>query len=193
MSKMDPAGLLPGPEIDSWTATRPLHDIVWAAYALWRSHFMPVAHWLPKIAITWKQTRPPPNNMAEDFHRWSTNLRYCMEWGRSRCSWPITLAQTCHSMRLMAESLVCHWEGWVWGAGGGSSLLAFLWKYTTMCQICLICVMLSIHVSMFVCMYHKFPRNSTSTLYHCISLIFTVEFICFLSTNQGIFPPSSPA
>lgn len=58
-----------------------------------------------------------------------------------------------------------------------------------MCQICLICVMLSIHVSMFVCMYHKFPRNSTSTLYHCISLIFTVECICFLSTNQGFFSP----
>lgn len=28
MSKMDPAGLLPGPEIDSRTATRPLRDIV---------------------------------------------------------------------------------------------------------------------------------------------------------------------
>lgn len=28
MSKMDPAGLLPGPEIDSRTATRPLRDMV---------------------------------------------------------------------------------------------------------------------------------------------------------------------
>lgn len=35
MSKMDPAGLLPGPEIDSWTATRPLRDIV----SEWRMHF----------------------------------------------------------------------------------------------------------------------------------------------------------
>lgn len=28
MSKMDPAGLLPGPEIDSRTSTRPLRDMV---------------------------------------------------------------------------------------------------------------------------------------------------------------------
>lgn len=35
MSKMDPAGLLPGPEIDSRTATRPLRDIV----SEWRMHF----------------------------------------------------------------------------------------------------------------------------------------------------------
>lgn len=55
MSKMDPAGLLPGPEIDSRTVT------FYASY-------------------------------AEDIRK------------------------TC----------VCYWEGWVWGAGGGSSLLAFL-------------------------------------------------------------------
>lgn len=24
------------------------------------------------------------------------------------------------------KTCVCYWEGWVWGAGGGSSLLAFL-------------------------------------------------------------------
>lgn len=43
MSKMDPAGLLPGPEIDSRTATRPLRDMVSERRMhFWRSHFMAV-------------------------------------------------------------------------------------------------------------------------------------------------------
>lgn len=49
------------------------------------------------------QTRPPPSNMAEDFHWSSTHLRCRMGWGQSSCSWPIMLAKTWRPMCRTAQ------------------------------------------------------------------------------------------
>lgn len=83
MSKMDPAGLLLGPEIDSRTATRPFRDIVSERRMHFGDHIL------------------------------------CQLRGRH----PEDLLLNAPNGQM---SCVCYWEGWVWGAGGGSSLLAFL-------------------------------------------------------------------
>lgn len=83
MSKMDPVGLLLGPEIDSWTATRPFRDIVSERRMHFGDHILCQLH----------------GRHPEDLLLNAPN-------GQMSC--------------------VCYWESWVWGAGGGSSLLAFL-------------------------------------------------------------------
>lgn len=99
------------------------------------------------------------------------------------------IRKTCCSMRRMAKCLVCVIGRVGFGGQGVGRLCLPFCKSTPLCvkSVLFVLCYLSMSLCLYVCIT-SFKKNSTSTLYHCISLIFTVECICFLSTNQGIPP-----